>query len=111
MPAGKGQRTDDEIPPTFSRCAAGAATQRPVTMKRRRSVPAVAPGEPLRGLQSYLRAAGYRPLPDHAWPPGAIGAFANAEGDRVVVVRNRFECLELRPLDSGCTTPAEPGPI
>ena len=50
-------------------------------------------------IRSSLHALGYRPLPSAAWPPGAMGAYANPEGDAVVVVMNRFRGLEIRPLD------------
>jgi hypothetical protein len=53
----------------------------------------------LEGLRAYLQAAGYRALPSHTWPPRVIGVFANDECDRVVLMANRFGCLELRPLD------------
>jgi hypothetical protein len=50
-------------------------------------------------LRAYLQAAGYRALRRHAWPPWVIDVFANDECDRVVLMANRFGCLELRPLD------------
>jgi hypothetical protein len=53
----------------------------------------------LASLREYLHAAGYRALPSHAWPPRVIGVYANDECDRVVLMTNRFGCLELRPLD------------
>ena len=56
-------------------------------------------GDALESLRAYLHAAGYRALPSDAWPPRVIGVFANDEYDRVVLMTNRFGCLELRPLD------------
>ena len=53
----------------------------------------------LASVRAYLQAAGYRALPGRCWPPRVIGVFANDESDQVVLLRNRFGCLELRPLD------------
>lgn len=53
----------------------------------------------LESLREYLHAAGYRALPSDVWPPRVIGVYANDECDRVVLMTNRFGCLELRPLD------------
>ena len=65
----------------------------------RRSALTRTPDVAVESLRAYLQAAGYRALPGRAWPPRVIGVFANDECDRVVLLRNRFGCLELRPLD------------
>lgn len=55
-------------------------------------------GNGLQHILVYLRGAGYSPLPDELCPSDAVGAYANGEGDAVVVVRDRLMGLELRPL-------------
>ena len=64
-----------------------------------RSAPVRSAVDAVESLRAYLRAAGYRALPGRAWSPRVLGVFANDECDRVVLMRNRFGCLELRPLD------------
>lgn len=55
----------------------------------------------VRHVLFYLHAAGYRPLPNELWPSGAVGAYANSEGDAVVVIHEQPLGLELRPLERG----------
>jgi len=53
----------------------------------------------VRHVLLYLHAAGYRPLPNELWPSGVVGAYADSEGDAVVVIHEHPLGLELRPLE------------
>lgn len=48
-------------------------------------------------IAAYLTAAGYRPLPQDSWPPGALGLYVNDEGDAVALVHDQLRGLELHP--------------
>lgn len=53
----------------------------------------------IRCLRAYLDGAGYRALPGGVWPSGVVGAYANGEGDAVVMIEDPLLGLELRPLE------------
>lgn len=61
----------------------------------------------VRHVLFYLQAAGYRPLPSELWPSGVLGAYANSEGDAVVVLHVYPLGLELRPLERGFADAAQ----
>jgi hypothetical protein len=55
--------------------------------------------ETFRHLGAQLEALGYRALPSALWPVGVMGAYRNADGDTVLVTRDRVGCLVLQPAD------------